>query len=106
MFSLELSAQSKEYIENLKTYLLDNFGEKAKKEALKKEQEKLENLQKFPYMGINAIKFSKLLDGYYVLIDKNEYIFYRVIKNEKIVSIELILSTKKDIIQKIQKYFS
>ena len=31
MFSLKLSSPSKEYFENLKTYLLAKFGEKVKK---------------------------------------------------------------------------
>lgn len=105
MFSLELSTPAKEYFENLKTYLVTNFGEKTKKEVLHKEEEKLENLKSFPYTGIKATKFSVLLDGYYVLIDKNEYIFYRVNEVEKTIFVELILSTKEDLIQKIQKYF-
>lgn len=106
MFSLELSTQSKDYIENLKRYLLDNFSEKVKEKALTREKEKLENLQQFPYIGMKASKFSELLADYYVLIDKNEYIFYRVSEKEKIISIELILSTKEDLIQKLQKYFT
>lgn len=106
MFSLELSTQSKEYIEKLKIYLIENFSEKVKKVVLNKEEEKLENLQKFPYLGMKASKISKLLIDYYVLIDKNEYIFYRVNEKKKIISVELILSTKEDIIKKAQKYFS
>ena len=105
MFSLKLSSPSKEYFENLKTYLLAKFGEKVKKEVLAREEEKLENLKSFPYLGIKATKFSELLNGYYVLIDKYEYIFYRVDEKEKIIYIELILSTKEDLIQKIQNYF-
>ncbi|MBI0120867.1 type II toxin-antitoxin system RelE/ParE family toxin [Lactobacillus sp. M0398] len=105
MFSLKLSSPSKEYFENLKTYLLAKFGEKVKKEVLAREEEKLENLKSFPYLGIKAAKFSELLNGYYVLIDKYEYIFYRVDEKEKIIYIELILSTKEDLIKKIQNYF-
>ena len=105
MFSLKLSSPSKEYFENLKTYLLAKFGEKVKKEVLAREEEKLDNLESFPYLGIKAAKFSELLNGYYVLIDKYEYIFYRVDEKEKIIYIELILSTKEDLIQKIQNYF-
>ncbi|WP_338212271.1 type II toxin-antitoxin system RelE/ParE family toxin [Lactobacillus juensis] len=104
MFSLKLSSPSKEYFENLKTYLLAKFGEKVKK-VLAREEEKPENLKSFPYLGIKAAKFSELLNGYYVLIDKYEYIFYRVDKKEKIIYIELILSTKEDLIKKIQNYF-
>lgn len=88
-----------------KTYLLSSFGEKVKKEVLTREKEKLENLGSFPYLGIKAAKFSELLNSYYVLIDKYEYIFYRVDKKEKIIYIELILSTKEDLAQKIQNYF-
>lgn len=105
MFSLKLSSPSKEYFENLKTYLLAKFGEKVKKEVLAREEEKLENLKSFPYLGIKAAKFSELLNSYYVLIDKYEYIFYRVDEKEKIIYIELILSTKEDLIKKIQNYF-
>ncbi|WP_294891331.1 type II toxin-antitoxin system RelE/ParE family toxin [uncultured Lactobacillus sp.] len=105
MFSLKLSSPSIKYFENLKTYLLSSFGEKVKKEVLAREKEKLENLGSFPYLGIKAAKFSELLNSYYVLIDKYEYIFYRVDKKEKIIYIELILSTKEDLAQKIQNYF-
>ena len=38
MFSLKLSSPSKEYFENLKTYLLAKFGEKVKKEVLAREE--------------------------------------------------------------------
>ena len=105
MFTLKLSSPSIKYFENLKTYLLSSFGEKVKKEVLAREKEKLENLGSFPYLGIRAAKFSELLNSYYVLIDKYEYIFYRVDKKEKIIYIELILSTKEDLAQKIQNYF-
>ena len=105
MFSLKLSSPSIKYFENLKTYLLSSFGEKVKKEVLAREKEKLENLGSFPYLGIKAAKFSELLNSYYVLIDKYEYIFYRVDKKEKIIYIELILSTKENLAQKIQNYF-
>lgn len=105
MFLLELSGPSKEYFENLKRYLLVTFGEKVTKEVLSKEEKKLENLQSFPYMGIKATKLSKILNGYYVLIDKNEYIFYRINENKKVIYVELILSTKEDIIKRIQKNF-
>ena len=105
MFSLKLSSPSIKYFENLKTYLLAKFGEKVKKEVLAREKEKLENLGSFPYLGIKAAKFSELLNSYYVLIDKYEYIFYRVDKKEKIIYIELILSTKENLAQKIQNYF-
>ena len=105
MFSLKLSSPSIKYFENLKTYLLSSFGEKVKKEVLAREKEKLENLGSFPYLGIKAAKLSELLNSYYVLIDKYEYIFYRVDKKEKIIYIELILSTKEDLIPKIQNYF-
>ncbi|MBC6349546.1 type II toxin-antitoxin system RelE/ParE family toxin [Lactobacillus melliventris] len=105
MFTLKLSSPSIKYFENLKTYLLSSFGEKVKKEVLAREKEKLENLGSFPYLGIKAAKFSELLNSYYVLIDKYEYIFYRVDKKEKIIYIELILSTKEDLAQKIQNYF-
>lgn len=105
MFSLELSTPAKEYFENLKVYLVTNFSEETKQDVLLKEKEKLESLKSFPYMGHDATKFSSLLDGYYVLTDKKEYLFYRVDEVEKIISIELILSTKEDIIQKIKKYF-
>lgn len=37
MFSLKLSSPSKEYFENLKTYLLTRLGEKVKKEVLARE---------------------------------------------------------------------
>ena len=104
MFSLKLSSPSKEYFENLKTYLLTRFGEKVKKEVLAREEEKLKNLESFPYLGIKAAKLFKLLDSYYVLIDKYEYIFYRVNEKEKIIYIELILSTREDLTQKIQNY--
>ena len=63
------------------------------------------NLESFPYLGIKAAKFFELFNGCYVLIDKYEYIFYRVDKKEKIICIELILSTKEDLIKKIQNYF-
>ncbi|KRN92173.1 RelE ParE family plasmid stabilization system protein [Lactobacillus amylovorus DSM 16698] len=106
MLSLELSTPAKEYLEDLKFYLVINFGEKTKQDVLLKEEEKLENLKAFPYLGQKAGKFSTLLDGYYVLTDKNEYIFYRVNEVKKTIFIELILSTKEDIIQKIQKYFA
>lgn len=56
-------------------------------------------------MGQNATKLSSLLDGYFVLTDKKEYIFYRVDEVKKTIFIELILSTKEDITQKIKKYF-
>ena len=69
MFSLELSTPAKEYFENLKQYLLINFGETVQRESLTKEEQKLENLKSFPYIGIKASKFSELLDGYYVLLD-------------------------------------
>ena len=105
MFTLKLSSPSIKYFENLKTYLLSSFGEKVKKEVLAREKEKLENLGSFPYLGIKAAKFSELLNSYYVLIDKYEYIFYRVDEKEKIIYIELILSTKEDLIKKIQNYF-
>lgn len=105
MFSLELSTPAKEYFENLKVYLVTNFSEETKQDVLLKEKEKLESLKSFPYRGHDATKFSSLLDGYYVLTDKKEYLFYRVDEVEKIISIELILSTKEDIIQKIKKYF-
>ena len=105
MFSLKLSSPSIKYFENLKTYLLFSFGEKVKKEVLAREKEKLENLGSFPYLGIKAAKLSELLNSYYVLIDKYEYIFYRVDEKEKIIYIELILSTKEDLAQKIQNYF-
>ena len=105
MFTLKLSSPSIKYFENLKTYLLSSFGEKVKKEVLAREKEKLENLGSFPYLGIRAAKFSELLNSYYVLIDKYVYIFYRVDKKEKIIYIELILSTKEDLAQKIQNYF-
>ena len=81
------------------------FGEKVKKEVLAREEEKLDNLKSFPYLGIKAAKFFELFDGCYVLIDKYEYIFCRVDKKEKIIYIELILSTKEDLIKKIQNYF-
>ena len=68
MFSLKLSSPSKEYFENLKTYLLAKFDEKVKKEVLAREEEKLDNLKSFPYLGIKAVKFSELLNGYYVLM--------------------------------------
>lgn len=106
MFSIELSSYAKDYFENLKVYLLSNFGEQVKHEVLTKEQEKLENLKSFPYMGMKANEFSKLLDGYYVLVEKNEYIFYHVDEEKKTIFIELVLSTKEDLIQKIKKYFS
>ena len=105
MFTLKLSSPSIKYFENLKTYLLSSFGEKVKKEVLAREKEKLENLGSFPYLGIKAAKFSESLNSYYVLIDKYEYIFYRVDKKEKIIYIELILSTKENLAQKIQNYF-
>ena len=105
MFTLKLSSPSIKYFEKLKTYLLTRLGEKVKKEVLAREKEKLENLGSFPYLGIKAAKFSELLNSYYVLIDKYEYIFYRVDKKEKIIYIELILSTKEDLIPKIQNYF-
>lgn len=98
MFSLELSTPAKEYFENLKQYLLINFGETVQRESLTKEEQKLENLKSFPYIGIKASKFSELLD-------KNEYIFYQVDEKEKTIYIELVLSTKEDLIQKIRKYF-
>lgn len=98
MFSLELSTPAKEYFENLKQYLLINFGETVQRESLTKEEQKLENLKSFPYIGIKASKFSELLDGYYVLLDKNEYIFYQVDEKEKTIYIELVLSTKEDLI--------
>ena len=104
MFTLKLSSPSIKYFEKLKTYLLTRLGEKVKKEVLAREKEKLENLESFPYLGIKAAKLSKLLDSYYVLIDKYEYIFYRVNEKEKIIYIELILSTKEDLTQKIQNY--
>ena len=105
MFTLKLSSPSIKYFENLKTYLLSSFGEKVKKEVLAREKEKLENLGSFPYLGIKAAKFSELLNSYYVLIDKYEYIFYHVDEKEKIIYIELILSTKENLAQKIQNYF-
>ena len=105
MYTLKLSSPSIKYFKNLKTYLLSSFGEKVKKEVLAREKVKLENLESFPYLGIKAAKFSVLLNSYYVLIDKYEYIFYRVDKKEKIIYIELILSTKEDLIPKIQNYF-
>ena len=70
-----------------------------------REEEKLDNLKSFLYLGIKVAKFSELLNGYYVLIDKYEYIFYRVDEKEKIIYIGLILSTKEDLIKKIQNYF-
>ena len=105
MFSLKLSSPSKEYFENLKTYLLAKFGEKVKKEVLAREEEKLDNLKSFPYLGIKAAKFFELFNSCYVLIEKYEYIFYRVDEKEKIIYIELILSNKENFIQKIQNYF-
>lgn len=71
MFSLELSTPAKEYFENLKTYLVTNFGKKTEKEVLHREEEKLENQKSFPFIRIKVTKFSVLLDGYYILIDKN-----------------------------------
>lgn len=104
MFSIELSTPAKEYFENLKKYLSDNFDELVTADALAKEETKLENLKLFPYMGVKATKVSKLLDGYYVLIDKHEYIFYHVNEDKKAIFIELILSTKENVVQKIKDY--
>ena len=105
MFSINLSTPAKEYYEQLKEYLLTNFGEQVKNSVLTKEKNKLENLKSFPYVGMRATKISNFLDGYYVLVDKNEYIFYRVNEKEKTISIELILSSKEDIGRKIKHYF-
>lgn len=106
MFSLELSTPAKEYFEDLKNYLINNFNEKKRKAVLDEEDKKLKNLKSFPELGIDAVKYSPLLAGYRALVDKKEYIFYRVNKDEKIISVELIVSTKEDLGRKIQKYFA
>lgn len=106
MYSLELSAPAKQYYEDLKTQRLDKLGEKVKKEVLHKEEKKFENLKLFPYMGITASKISDLLEDYYILIDKYEYIIYQVNEVDKIISVEYVMSTKEDIVQKIKKYFN
>lgn len=49
MFSLELSTPAKEYFENLKQYLLINFGETVQRESLTKEEQKI---RKFKIISI------------------------------------------------------
>lgn len=103
MYSLELSTPARKYFENLRLYLITKFGEKTVKKVLHKEEDKLETLKMYPYMGIKATKFSVLLDGYSVLTDKKEYIFYRVNKVKNSIFVELMVSTKEDLGQKIKK---
>lgn len=104
MYSIELSEDAIDYYDNLKSYLTNTFDNKTKDKAMKVELEKLENLKSFPFIGMPAERISDLLKGYYVLIDKHSYIFYRVLENRETISVELILSTQEDITKRIQTF--
>lgn len=106
MYKIQVSAEYVAYFENLKDYLLTNFGINVKNQAIKAEKQKLENLQHFPYMGKDATELSKFLQGYWVIIDKHEHLFYRVNEQKHTISIELAFNAKENVIQKLSKPFN
>ncbi|MCI1290587.1 MAG: type II toxin-antitoxin system RelE/ParE family toxin [Lactobacillus sp.] len=106
MYQIQVSAEYIAYLEHLKDYLLNNFGKDVKNQVIKAEQAKFENLKHFPYMGKDANSLSKFLQGYWVIIDKHEYLFYQVDEDKMIISVELAFNAKEDVIKKLHKHFN
>lgn len=82
MMELKYTPKAKEDLQNLRKYILENFGnEELMKKVLTDITKTIRNLTVFPYLGSELVKMTGVLSDYRCLYCRQNHIFYRIEKD-------------------------
>ena len=82
-------------------YIKDIFSKKEALEYLNYLEEQINNIKKYPYVGAVPRYQAISKQGYRALICKQNIVFYKVNEQEKLVTLHIIVSSKRNYINLI-----
>ena len=81
---------------NIIMYIKDAFSKKEALEYLNYLEEQINNLKKYPYVGVVPRYQAISKQGYRALICKQNIVFYKINEQEKVVTLHIIVSSKRN----------
>ena len=77
-------------------YISSAFSKKEALEYLNYLEEQINNLKKYPYVGVVPRYQAISKQGYRALICKQNIVFYKINEQEKVVTLHIIVSSKRN----------
>ena len=81
---------------NIIMYIKDAFSKKEALEYLNYLEEQINNFKKYPYVGVVPRYQAISKQGYRALICKQNIVFYKINEQEKVVTLHIIVSSKRN----------
>ncbi|MBR1797748.1 MAG: type II toxin-antitoxin system RelE/ParE family toxin [Clostridiales bacterium] len=94
---IDFSPESLNDIEEIKLYLISEFGEKTSTDNIKKVMKSIRNLAQFPLQGTGIWERLGIESDYRYIYINHNYVFYRV--EDESVKIIRILDARRDFIK-------
>lgn len=87
-------------------YIKDVFSKKEALDYLNYLEEQINNLKKYPYIGAVPRYQAISKQGYRALICKQNIVFYKVNEQEKVITLHIIVPSKRNYINLIWSLFT
>lgn len=103
-YRVEFTEVAKNYIFDLYTRLISDFGKKTADSVKNELEHSISNLSAMPNLGRDASELSNLLTGYRYLHLKQNTVFYTVNDSQKLVYIINIYDNRMDMLRHLLEY--